>query len=89
MAEPTPTQLFGANYSSDSTSVTFNLADLLPLGELTSAEANANTGNGVKVAYALIKTFSDKLSGLQDAPVAVSNFEGSYSTNNNDSVSRT
>ena len=89
MSKATPKQLFGANYISDSTTITFNLADLYPLGELTAAEAHSDTGNGVKVAYALIKTFSERLRQLEDQPTMVNSFEGSYTTNNNDTVSRT
>lgn len=85
----TPKDLFGASYSADSSSITIALADLLPAGELTALEADANNGNGLKVAYALIKTFSDKLAGLSDPPTRVSSFEGSYSTNADGTVSRT
>ena len=85
----TPTDLFGDNYSADATSVTLNLADLFPLGELTASEANATTGNGVKVAYAIIKTLTDKLSDMSVPPTRVSSFEGSYTTNQDGTVSRT
>lgn len=85
----TPKDLFGSNYSADSTSLTISLSDLLPLGELTAAEANANSGNGVKVAYALIKTLTDKLAGVSTPPTRITSFEGSYTTNADGTVSRT
>jgi hypothetical protein len=89
MASPTPQELFGSNYTANQSSITVSLADLLPAGELTAAEANATTGNGVKVAYALVKTFSEKLAALSETPTRVSSFEGSYSTNADGTVSRT
>ena len=90
MADVTPQQLFGSSYSATSTTVTFALADLLPAGELTSAEAAA-TGNGAKVAYAVIKTLSEKMDALATAskPTRLTTYQGSYSTNSDDTVSRT
>ena len=92
MADVTPKQLFGSNYNYDNSNglVQIDLADLLPLGELTEAEANGDTGNGVKVAYALVKTFTHKLANLatEEQPSRLSAFEGSYSTNADDTVSR-
>ena len=85
----TPQELFGTGYSATSSAITIQLADLLPAGELTTAEANATSGNGVKVAFALIKTFSDKVAALTEAPTRVSSFEGSYSTNADGTVTRT
>ena len=85
----TPKDLFGDNYTANSTSITLNLADLFPLGELTATEADPTTGNGVKVAYALVKTMTDKLSGMSTPPTRVASFEGSYTTNQDGTVSRT
>ena len=91
MADVTPEQLFGGNYTADSTSISFALADLLPAGELTFAEAAAATGNGAKVAYAVIKTLSEKMDALATAskPTRLTTYQGSYSTNSDDTVSRT
>ena len=91
MANVTPQDLFGSNYASNSTTVTFTLADLLPAGELTAAEAAATTGNGAKVAYAVIKTLTEKMEPRPEAdrPTRLTTFEGSYSTNTDDTVSRT
>lgn len=85
----TPKELFGSNYSATSSAITIQLADLLPAGELTAAEANGTSGNGVKVAFALIKTFSDNLAALTEGPTRVSAFEGTYSTNADGTVTRT
>jgi len=85
----TPKDLFGDNYTADNTSITLNLADLFPLGELVAAEADPTTGNGVKVAYAIVKTITDKLSTMTTPPTRVSSFEGSYTTNQDGTVSRT
>jgi hypothetical protein len=85
----TPKDLFGNNYTATSTSITLNLADLFPLGELTASEADPTTGNGVKVAYAIIKTMTDKLSDMTTPPTRISSFEGSYTTNQDGTVSRT
>ena len=84
-----PKELFGTGYSCSSSAITIQLADLLPAGELTALEAHADNGNGVKVAFALIKTFSDKLTALSEAPTRVSSFEGTYSTNADGTVTRT
>lgn len=91
MADVTPVQLLGASYSANSTSITIALADLLPAGELTAAEANATTGNGSKVAFALIKTISEKYAALAsaDQPTRMTSYEGSYNTNADDTVTRT
>lgn len=67
MADITPEQILGTNYTADATTLTISLADLLPAGELTSAEAAAGTGNGSKVAYALLKTIHEKLAALDTA----------------------
>ena len=92
MANVTPKQVFGDNYAFDAGSglITISLADLLPLGELVTSEADAVTGNGVKVAYALVKTFTNKLGALEETeqPTRMTAFEGSYSTNSDDTVSR-
>jgi hypothetical protein len=92
MANVTPKQVFGDGYSFDAATgtISINLSDLLPLGELVNSEADGTTGNGVKVAYALVKTFTNKLAALDeiDQPTRMSAFEGSYSTNTDDTVSR-
>ena len=82
MADITPQDVLGSNYTADSTTITITLADLLPAGELTSAEAAATTGNGSKVAYALIKTICDKVNALAtaDQPDQFAAYEGAYRT---------
>lgn len=92
MANVTPKQIFGDTYAYDSATGTIQipLSELLPSGELVASEANADTGNGVKVAYALVKTFTSKIAALEevDQPTRMTAFEGSYSTNTDDTVSR-
>ena len=57
MADVTPKQIFGDSYTASANSISFALADLLPAGELTTAEA---ASDGVKVAWALIKTLTER-----------------------------
>lgn len=90
MADITPEQILGSNYTADSTTITLTIADLLPAGELTSAEAAESTGNGSKVAYALVKTICDKVNALAtaDQPTQFTAYEGSFRAASNDLLSR-
>jgi hypothetical protein len=56
-----------------------------------AAEANEDDGNGVKVAFALIKTITENLDALatEDAPTRMTAYQGSFSTNADDTVTRT
>ncbi|MEL0118499.1 MAG: hypothetical protein VXB01_06120 [Opitutae bacterium] len=90
MADITPKDVLGSNYTATSTAITISLGDLLPAGELTAAEANATTGNGSKVAFALVKTLCEKLNALAsaDQPTAFTAYEGSFRTGSNDTLTR-
>lgn len=57
---PDPNELFGAGYTANSTDVIFKVADL---PQLTSAEANASTGDSRKVLFAIL----DKVAAAIDA----------------------
>ena len=59
----TPTNLF-ANWSSDGTNVTLPIASL---PELTSAEANASTGDLRKIVFALLERLFAWYNGLATA----------------------
>ena len=88
MADVTPKQIFGDSYTASANSISFALADLLPAGELTTAEA---ASDGVKVAWALIKTLTERRAALAaaDQPTRMTSFEGSYSPGTDGTLSRT
>tara|TARA_Y100001938_G_scaffold145571_1_gene222531 strand:+ start:788 stop:1150 length:363 start_codon:yes stop_codon:yes gene_type:complete len=104
MADITPLQILGSGYLQKDADVSgeitgleaeesylcIKMGDLLPASELTTAEAD-ETGNGSKVAWALIKTICDKVNALDsdDQPERMVLYEGSFSTNPDDTVSRT
>lgn len=90
MADITPEQILGANYTADATTITLTIADLLPAGELTSAEAAASTGNGSKVAYAILKTINDNLNALDadDQPDHLDVVESNFSHDSANGVLR-
>jgi hypothetical protein len=62
MAAILPTDIL-PNYSSDGTNITIPLTDL---AGLATAEANATTGDGRKVAFELVKTIHENLQALAD-----------------------
>jgi hypothetical protein len=63
MPNVTPVQLF-SGFTSDGTSITIPLADL---SGLTTAEANATTGNGMEVLRTIIATAQAQLATLAPA----------------------
>jgi hypothetical protein len=77
-----PNTLLGAGYSADGTTLTFTIANF---PQLTSAEADAATGDVRKVLFALLDQIAVNFAALPaaDKPVkmtiqkATSNFDGS------------
>jgi hypothetical protein len=90
MASITPEQIFGAGYTADANNITIALSDLLPAGELSAAEAAAGTGDGSKVAYALLKTLNEKLNALDEAdrPDNLVVYESSFSHDTTNQILR-
>jgi hypothetical protein len=104
MADITPVQALGDGYLQKQADVSgeltgleagedyllIKMGDLLPASELTTGEAD-EAGNGSKVVWALLKTACDKVNALDsdDQPTRMTLYEGSFSTNADDTVSRT
>jgi len=105
MADITPVQALGDGFVQKTASgageitgleasedyLLIKMGDLLPASELTTSEADEATGNGSKVVWALLKTACDKVNALDsdDQPTRMTLYEGSFSTNADDTVSRT
>jgi len=62
-----PSEVFGSGYSSDGSSITFSIGSGGALPNLSSAEANATTGDYRHVAYELINFFFDEFDAIPTA----------------------
>ena len=59
-----PTEVFGTGYSSDGSSISLTIGSSSLLPEISSAEANATTGDYRKVLYGLIEGVFQKYTDI-------------------------
>ena len=62
-----PSEVFGTGYSSDGSSITFTIGSTGLLTNLTSAEANATTGDYRHVIYELLNFFFTEFNAVPTA----------------------
>jgi len=79
-SDPIPSDFFGAGYSVGTNTITFNTAaHATPLlTELTSAEANATTGDYRSIVYALMEMLNTKFGAATPTPGKLSITRSSY-----------
>lgn len=90
-SDPIPSVFFGAGYSVGTNSITLNTsAHASPLlTELTSAEANATTGDYRRIIFALMEMLHEKFQAVTPVPGKLTVTRSTYEDTANNELVRT